>query len=47
MGTRVEVMTEGSLDDAVSEGLISKLPIRVYNIDDYSLREENKGEIRY
>lgn len=42
MGTRIEVMTKGSVDTA-SSGLISKSPIRVYNINDDGLKD---GEIR-
>jgi phosphoribosylformylglycinamidine synthase len=41
MGTRIEVMTRGSVDTKrSSKGLISKRPIRVYNIDDDLEKEE-------
>ena len=41
MGTRIEVMTRGSL--AASDGLVLSRPIRVYNIDDTFLPEETKS----
>ncbi|HLD43389.1 MAG TPA: AIR synthase-related protein [Candidatus Nanoarchaeia archaeon] len=41
MGTRIEVMTRGSL--AASDGLVLSRPIRVYNIDDAFLPEETKS----
>ena len=39
MGLRVEVMTKGSVDYS-AEGLMSRAPIRVYNINDDSLTSE-------
>ncbi|MDP2926170.1 MAG: hypothetical protein Q8N99_07370 [Nanoarchaeota archaeon] len=38
MGHRIEVMSDGSVDLSVKDGLATKkIPIRVYNIDDDSL----------
>ena len=41
MGERVELMTKGSIDTS-ARGLASKLPIRVYNINDKLSAEEMK-----
>ena len=44
MGTRIEVMTKGEIDSD-SNGLILQQPIKVYNIDDDSLTEEEEFDI--
>jgi len=44
MGVRIEVMTKGSVDKS-AKGLISKAPVRVYNINDDSLKPEDIGKI--